>query len=152
VFWGIQVVDRKSALLGLPGTRERQIPVDADHRDICKFASDEDPRYKLVEDNIAQMVRDAIAIPIPIPIPTSAEQHPNKGAQAGNASRISGQANTVTQAGYANQCVTTGNENKTDQYGEGNDSDVNGSSNITTQVSMGAMGIVLLGIKFILGG
>ncbi|OTA69235.1 hypothetical protein K449DRAFT_305367, partial [Hypoxylon sp. EC38] len=31
------IVDPKSAILGLPGSRERSIPLDADHRNICKF-------------------------------------------------------------------------------------------------------------------
>ncbi|OTA98500.1 hypothetical protein M426DRAFT_37457, partial [Hypoxylon sp. CI-4A] len=31
------VVEPKSAILGLPGTREKRIPLDADHRNICKF-------------------------------------------------------------------------------------------------------------------
>ncbi|OTA79757.1 hypothetical protein M434DRAFT_40981, partial [Hypoxylon sp. CO27-5] len=42
------IVDRKSAILGLPSSRERLIPLDADHKNICKFDNDRDPKYRQV--------------------------------------------------------------------------------------------------------
>ncbi|KAI1132377.1 hypothetical protein F5Y10DRAFT_231582, partial [Nemania abortiva] len=140
------VVDRKSALLGLPGTRERQIPVDADHRDICKFASIEDPRYILVEDNIAWMIGNA----------TSHALEQRRSSEetfvgVGNATRIHGNSNKTVQAGCANQSMTNGNNNATDQFGDRNRSDVLGAGNTITQVSMGVTGILLIGMKFVLG-
>ncbi|KAI1355896.1 hypothetical protein F5Y01DRAFT_268006 [Xylaria sp. FL0043] len=140
------VVDQRSALLGLPGTRERQIPVDADHRGICKFPSEEDERYKLVEDNIAQMIKNA----------TSPGWHRRSrgeeaaGLEVGNTSRVSGESNTITQAGHTNQSVTIGIENRTNQFGQRNKCEVDGASNTTTQVSMEATGILLLGLKLLL--
>ncbi|KAF2967266.1 hypothetical protein GQX73_g6325 [Xylaria multiplex] len=139
------VVDHKSALLGLPGTRERQIAVDADHRGICKFASEDDPRYKLVEDNIAQMIMNATSSGL-------------KGRLSGevacvevaNISHISGESNTITQAGHSNQSVTIGAENRTNQFGQRNRCEVEGTSNTTTQFSMEPAGIFLLGLKLLL--
>ncbi|KAI0444937.1 hypothetical protein F4803DRAFT_560587 [Xylaria telfairii] len=139
------VVDPKSAVLGLPGTRERQIPVDADHRGICKFASDEDPRYRLVENNIEQMVANATS--------SASFQRGSKEEECldtRNTSHITGQANTVIQAGHANQCVTNGNENRTDQFGHMNKCEIDGTSNTTTQVSLEPIGILLLGLKLVL--
>ncbi|KAJ4300830.1 hypothetical protein N0V90_002918 [Kalmusia sp. IMI 367209] len=49
------IVDRDSAKLNLPGSREALIPVDADHNDICKFAT-EDGEYEQVEQNIKRLV------------------------------------------------------------------------------------------------
>ncbi|KAI0116255.1 hypothetical protein GGR51DRAFT_500803 [Nemania sp. FL0031] len=140
------VVDPKSALLGLPGTRERQIPVDADHSGICKFANIEDPRYILVEDNIAWMISNATS---------HASKRRRSGEQAcsdaGNTLRISGHSNKTIQAGYANQSMTDGNDNATDQVGDRNRSDILGTGNTVTQVSMGVTGVLLLGVKFVLG-
>ncbi|KAJ8130607.1 hypothetical protein O1611_g3021 [Lasiodiplodia mahajangana] len=139
------VVDRKSALLGLPGTRERQIPVDADHSGICKFASIEDPRYILVEDNIAWMVSNATSHAL-----ERCRKGEEAGTDAGNTSHISGASNKTIQVGYANQSMTDGNSNATDQLGDRNRSDVLGTGNTVTQVSMGATGILLLGQSSIL--
>ncbi|KAF4448228.1 hypothetical protein F53441_8335 [Fusarium austroafricanum] len=36
------IVDKQSAILNLPGTREKQIAMDADHSSICKFDSADD--------------------------------------------------------------------------------------------------------------
>jgi hypothetical protein len=40
----MQIVEKKSALLMVPG--EQQIPVNADHREMCRFVSDNDETYK----------------------------------------------------------------------------------------------------------
>ncbi|GAP88045.1 hypothetical protein SAMD00023353_3200950 [Rosellinia necatrix] len=140
------VVDRKSALLGLPGTRERQIPIDADHRGICKFASSEDPRYRLVEDNIAQMVMNVTS-------PASHQRGNDEeelSDDAGNTSHITGEDNAINQAGHTNESITNGNGNRTDQFGHRNKCQVDGMSNTTTQVSLEATGVLLLGLKLIL--
>ncbi|KAI1200124.1 hypothetical protein F5X97DRAFT_294153 [Nemania serpens] len=140
------VVDSKSALLGLPGTRERQIPVDADHRGICKFASDEDPRYKLVEDNIAQMVTNATSV---APCQHEGEKQARFGTR--NIACITGQDNTSTQAGHTNQNITNGNGNRSDQIGHGNGCEIEGIGNTSTQVSWEAAGVLLLVLRYILG-
>ncbi|KAH7120856.1 hypothetical protein B0J11DRAFT_581621 [Dendryphion nanum] len=51
------VVDRQSAVLGYPNTEETKIGLDRNHSDICKFASQEDPDYKKVEDHLGRMLR-----------------------------------------------------------------------------------------------
>jgi hypothetical protein len=56
----LQIVEQRAALLGLPDTRETSIALDADHSNICKFASEDDPVYRLVEENIGRMADDAI--------------------------------------------------------------------------------------------
>ncbi|KAI9787480.1 MAG: hypothetical protein M1839_000009 [Geoglossum umbratile] len=48
------IVDKDSALLGFEG--EDRVPVDADHRDICKFASREDPTYSKIFHRIKRML------------------------------------------------------------------------------------------------
>lgn len=48
----MKIVDKRSATLGLPGTREIQIGLDADHRDVCKFKSAEDAAFKQVSQNL----------------------------------------------------------------------------------------------------
>jgi hypothetical protein len=124
-------VDRKSAVLGLPGTRERQIPIDADHRTICKFADPEDPRYKLVEDNIVQMISGAI--------PASHRYVDTRPPiRLGKSNRIIGHSYTVTQVGNATGSKTAGNENETDQYRDSLKCDISGARNTTAQVSAGA--------------
>ncbi|MCJ1307661.1 hypothetical protein MMC25_001308 [Agyrium rufum] len=37
------IVDKRSATLNLPGKREKQVPIDADHSAMCKFASNDEP-------------------------------------------------------------------------------------------------------------
>ncbi|KAI0102566.1 hypothetical protein GGR51DRAFT_286998 [Nemania sp. FL0031] len=53
------IVDKRSATLGLPGTRELQIGLDADHREICKFKSEGDPIFKQVSQNILFLLEAA---------------------------------------------------------------------------------------------
>jgi hypothetical protein len=53
-------VDQKSATLGLAGVRERQIPVEANHSDVCKFVSAEGDDYEQVSFNIGWLVKSAI--------------------------------------------------------------------------------------------
>ncbi|KAI9858374.1 MAG: hypothetical protein M1813_007478 [Trichoglossum hirsutum] len=52
------IVDRSSALLEFEG--EDQIPVDAHHRDICKFASRDDATYEKLFHRINRMVGESI--------------------------------------------------------------------------------------------
>ena len=56
----LQIVDRSSATLGLPN--ERVIPVDADHRHICKFSDGGDARYQHVLDAVATLIRDIVTL------------------------------------------------------------------------------------------
>ncbi|KAL1985939.1 hypothetical protein VTN96DRAFT_7204 [Rasamsonia emersonii] len=53
------VVDKTSATLNLPDSRETQIALDADHKNICKFASALDENYKQVSRNIVHMANCA---------------------------------------------------------------------------------------------
>ncbi|KAH8648214.1 hypothetical protein BGZ60DRAFT_553049, partial [Tricladium varicosporioides] len=55
------IVDRKSATLGIPGERERQFAVDADHSNICKFPSPDDDNYQAVVTEIAEMAENAVS-------------------------------------------------------------------------------------------
>lgn len=56
----MQIVDKKSATLGLAGVRERQIPMEADHNGICRFASAEGDDYEQVSFNLVKLVKAAI--------------------------------------------------------------------------------------------
>ena len=53
-------MDKKSATLGLPGTREKQIAMDADHSQICKFERDDDDAYEQVADNMVELIANAV--------------------------------------------------------------------------------------------
>ncbi|RYP17129.1 hypothetical protein DL767_010075 [Monosporascus sp. MG133] len=56
------IVDKKSATLNLPGSREKQVPMDADHSAICKFDSADSLACKLVLRTIAAEVTRALEI------------------------------------------------------------------------------------------
>ncbi|MCJ1396455.1 hypothetical protein MMC18_009345 [Xylographa bjoerkii] len=53
------IVDKKSATLGLPGLREKQIAMHADHAGVCRFDSADDDNYKQVSFHIVQLVKNA---------------------------------------------------------------------------------------------
>lgn len=53
-------MDKKSATLGLAGVRERQIPMEADHNSVCKFASAEGDDYKQASFNLVRLVKAAV--------------------------------------------------------------------------------------------
>jgi hypothetical protein len=53
-------VDKDLATLGLPGLREKQIPMDADHVGICKFASMDGSDYKQVASNLIELANYAV--------------------------------------------------------------------------------------------
>lgn len=52
----IQVVDEHSALLHLPN--ELAIPVDEDHRGICRFISKEGDRFQQVLEHLLELIED----------------------------------------------------------------------------------------------
>lgn len=56
----MQIVDKRSATLGLPLNRETQIALDANHSDICKFEAIDSDDYEQVEDNIVQLAQRAL--------------------------------------------------------------------------------------------
>ncbi|KAH7304608.1 hypothetical protein B0I35DRAFT_401104 [Stachybotrys elegans] len=56
------IVDKKSATLNLPGTREKQIAMDADHSTICKFESADSPACELVLGTIAGEIDRALTM------------------------------------------------------------------------------------------
>ncbi|KAI0177521.1 hypothetical protein BJ166DRAFT_25120 [Pestalotiopsis sp. NC0098] len=120
------VVDPKAAVLGLPGSREKQIPLDADHSRICKFESASDPIYQQVEDNIARMVKDAVQNSIDRP------QRPESKSDE-NHQVTQGHRNDTMQIGCSNDCRTAGNENKSHQFGNGSKSTTCGNENTTMQ-------------------
>ncbi|KAF4452601.1 P-loop containing nucleoside triphosphate hydrolase [Fusarium austroafricanum] len=49
------IVDEKSATLGLPSDREKQIGLSGNHSDICKFESIDSDDYEQVRDNIEEL-------------------------------------------------------------------------------------------------
>lgn len=53
-------MDKQSATLGLPGTRERQIGLEGNHSDICKFEDPKGDDWELVSGRIIKMAEDAI--------------------------------------------------------------------------------------------
>ncbi|KAF2651873.1 hypothetical protein K491DRAFT_75781 [Lophiostoma macrostomum CBS 122681] len=53
------IVDRESATMMLPGSRQIVVPVDANHSQICKFAK-KDSIYEQVEGRIAKLAKDAV--------------------------------------------------------------------------------------------
>lgn len=53
------IVDQKSATLGLPGSREESIALEANHSNICKFPDADDDNYEQVIGNLKILVRDA---------------------------------------------------------------------------------------------
>ena len=52
-------MDPQSATLG-SGSNEKQIPIDADHRQMCKFESMEEPTYDQVSKNLVELIESAI--------------------------------------------------------------------------------------------
>lgn len=56
----MQIVDKKSATLGLPGGREKQIALDADHANVCKFPRVDDDDYEQVADNLVDLAERAV--------------------------------------------------------------------------------------------
>jgi len=53
------IVDPKSAILGYRD--ERQIPMNADHRSICKFDTPADVNYKILRDALASTVANIVS-------------------------------------------------------------------------------------------
>ncbi|CAI7635986.1 unnamed protein product [Penicillium viridicatum] len=53
------VVDEESAVLGLSGSRETQLKLDADHSQMCKVGA-RGPMYRLIKGNIKQLVDQAL--------------------------------------------------------------------------------------------
>lgn len=56
----MQIVEQKSATLGLPGERETQIAIDADHANVCKFPSIDGDDYEQVADNLVDLAERAV--------------------------------------------------------------------------------------------
>lgn len=55
-----QIVDKKSACLGLGGSREKTVALPADHRRICKFTDAEADDYVYVSKHFVELVTNAI--------------------------------------------------------------------------------------------
>lgn len=103
--------------------------MDADHRQICKFASEEDPRYQQVADSIIELMKDAVTARQKQAIAMLTDK-------SGNISRIEGSKCFTSQLGKENLSHTFGVGNNTDQFGGSNSSEVRGEGNQTTQVEM----------------
>ncbi|KAI1735199.1 hypothetical protein F4680DRAFT_453107 [Xylaria scruposa] len=144
------VVNKHSATLGLPGSHEKQIALNANHRHMCKFESAEDPIYQQVEINLLEMIQDA----------ASYRQWPPTGRamiskmgingavppRTGNVAIVAGDDNLTHQAGRHNQSNTEGYSNMTRQLGDSNLSAVIGRGNRTDQFESG-QGLSLETIK-----
>ncbi|CAM1506290.1 Fc.00g059310.m01.CDS01 [Cosmosporella sp. VM-42] len=59
------IVDHESAVLGYPG--ERQMPINADHRSICKFESPEDPNYLIIRNALASITHNLLHQELQLP-------------------------------------------------------------------------------------
>ncbi|KAI1173966.1 hypothetical protein F4777DRAFT_413626 [Nemania sp. FL0916] len=55
---GIMIVEKQSAIIGLPNEEEQYLP--ADHRHLCKFESDQDPGYLIVMRKLKTTVEDVL--------------------------------------------------------------------------------------------
>ena len=53
------IVDKKSATLGLAGTREKLLTVNSCHSEVCKFEGDDD-KFEPIKRAIGKLVGDAI--------------------------------------------------------------------------------------------
>lgn len=56
----IKVVEKRSAILGLPASRETVVALNASHSEICRFASEDDEGYQRVSQLIADLASSAI--------------------------------------------------------------------------------------------
>jgi hypothetical protein len=63
----LQIVPFESAVLNLPGERETQLRINADHENMCRFdtslESDRD-NYRKVERNLLMLCADALVPPV----------------------------------------------------------------------------------------
>ncbi|KAI0139839.1 WD40 repeat-like protein [Xylariaceae sp. FL1272] len=55
---GIMVVEKQSAVIGLPNEEEQYLP--ADHRHLCKFDSDQDPSYLIIMRKLLATIEDIL--------------------------------------------------------------------------------------------
>ncbi|KAI0546158.1 WD40 repeat-like protein [Xylaria curta] len=55
---GVMIVEKQSAVIGLPNEEEQYLP--ADHRHLCKFENDQDPGYLIVMRKLKATVEDAL--------------------------------------------------------------------------------------------
>jgi hypothetical protein len=55
-----QIVKRESALLNV--ANEMPLPLDADHREICRFSNPNDPRYNVVILAMANLIKNIIVL------------------------------------------------------------------------------------------
>lgn len=56
----IKAVKKRSAILGLPLTREKRIPLKSDHEGICKFVSEDSEDYRHASELIVELVISAM--------------------------------------------------------------------------------------------
>lgn len=58
----MQIVDQKSATLGLPGSREIQVALDTNHENLCRFADCGGHDFEQVGENIQELAQKVIAV------------------------------------------------------------------------------------------
>lgn len=56
----LQIVDKKLATLGMTGTRERELFINANHSQMCNLASPFHPDYLMVTRNLAELAERAV--------------------------------------------------------------------------------------------
>lgn len=56
----IQIVEKSSAVLGLPDTREKKIALNANHEEICRFSSEDDENYRHVSALLVDLAKTAM--------------------------------------------------------------------------------------------
>ncbi|GJP87866.1 hypothetical protein CBS147320_9138 [Aspergillus niger] len=56
------VVEKESAVLGLPDSREKAVALNADHEEICRFHCDKDDRYQYVSSLIVELANSGTEI------------------------------------------------------------------------------------------
>lgn len=55
-----KIVEKSSATLGLPDSRETKVALNADHEMICRFASENDESYKHISSLIVDLANSAV--------------------------------------------------------------------------------------------
>ncbi|TPR03470.1 hypothetical protein CAN33_000295 [Aspergillus niger] len=58
------VVEKESAVLGLPDSREKAVALNADHEEICRFHCDKDDRYQYVSSLIVELANSGTERPL----------------------------------------------------------------------------------------
>lgn len=55
------IVDKESSFVGLSDAQEVRLPIQADHRNVCKFSSGSDQGYKLAAKHLRKLAKEAVS-------------------------------------------------------------------------------------------